>query len=82
MQSSTYLSLLVSGTADRYVQERVKEAERHALIKSAKGRRPSVVRSLRLSVGQFMVVSGKWVAGRPRRAQRPIDVPAALEIAR
>lgn len=82
MQSSSYLSLLVSGTADHYVRERVKEAERQALIESAKGRRVSVVKRLRLAVGQFMVVSGKWVAGRPRRAQRPIDVPAALEIAR
>ena len=79
---STYLSLLVSGTVDRYVQERIKDAERHALVQSAKRRRPSVVKSVRLSVGQFMVVAGKWIAGRPRCAQRQIDVPAALEIAR
>lgn len=81
MQSSSVISFLVSGTADYHVQERVKEAERAALIRSAQGRQSSVVRSMRELVGRSMVVAGKWIAGRPRR-QRQIDVPAALKIAR
>jgi hypothetical protein len=82
MHASSYVSLLVSGSADLYVQELVREAERSALIKAAKSGRRSVVQSLRLVIGQFMVGSGRKVAGRSRRRQRALDVPVAFKIAR
>jgi hypothetical protein len=82
MQSSSYLSLIVSGSADRYVEELIREAERSALIKEARGRRPSVIQSLRLAIGHSMVGIGRKVAGRPRRSSPALDVPAAFKIAR
>ena len=82
MHASSYVSLLVSGSADLYAQELMREAERDALIKAAKIGKRSVIESIRLAVGQFMVGSGRWVAGRPRRRQRALDVPVAFKIAR
>ena len=81
MHASSYVSLLVSGSADLYAQELIREAERGALIKAAKSGRRSIVQALRLAVGQFMVGSGRKVAGRPRR-RRALDVPVAFKIAR
>jgi hypothetical protein len=82
MQSSSFLSLIVSGSADQYVQELVREAERSALIKEARGQRPSVIESMRLAIGHAMVGMGRKVAGRPRRQSRALDAPAAFKIAR
>jgi hypothetical protein len=82
MQPSHYLSIVVSGSAEHAIQERIRDAEKHALIKAARGRRPSVIASIRFAVGQFMVGFGRRVAGRPRREQRPIEAPGAFRIAR
>lgn len=82
MQSSHYISALVNGSAERDVQERIRHAERHALIKFAKSGQPSLVSRVRLVVGQQVVGFGRRIAGRPRRAERPVDVPSALTIAR
>jgi hypothetical protein len=80
MQSG-YLSILVSGSADQFVQERVRQAEREALVRQARRHR-SLFAQIRLAVGQSMVISGKWVAGRPRRKARSLEVPAAYKLAR
>ncbi len=83
MQANSHISLLVSGTADYYVQERIRTAERDALVRAAKGRRPSVVASIRQIIGHSMVKSGSWIAGCPqRRQERALDVPVAFKIAR
>ena len=82
MHPSSYVSLLVSGSADLYAQELVREAERAALIKAARAQRRSIVETLRLAIGQFMVGSGRKVAGRPRRRKHVVDVPVVFKIAR
>lgn len=82
MQSSGYLSVVVSGSADRYVQERIQEAERHALVKIAKGESVSLVSRLRLFVGQSFVGVGRRIAGRPRRQRQVIEPQSALKLAR
>jgi hypothetical protein len=83
MQASSHISYLVSGSADHYVQELIREAERHALVKAARGRRLSIFASLRQVIGRSMVASGRWVAGCPqRRQERALDVPVAFKIAR
>ena len=82
MHPSSYVSLLVSGSAELYAQELMREVEREALIKAAKSGKPSMIEALRLAVGQFMVGSGRWIAGRPRRRQRALDVPVVFKIAR
>jgi hypothetical protein len=78
---SAYLSFLVSGSADQLVRERVQQAEREALVRQARSGR-SVVAQVRLAVGQVMVGSGRWVAGRPRRKARALEVPAVYKLAR
>ena len=82
MQPNSYISLLVSGSAQRDVQERIREAERGALIKEAKRGRRSSFATVRLVIGQFMVGSGRRIAGHPRRQERALDVPAAFKMAR
>ena len=82
MQSISHISLLVSGSAQRDVQERIQSAERAALIRAARGQRPSIVAASRLVVGQFVVGFGRRIAGNPRRQERALDAPAALKIAR
>jgi hypothetical protein len=82
MLANSHISLLVSGSAQRDVQERIQAAERAALIRAAKRQRPSIVAAMRLLIGQFMVGSGRRIAGKPRRQERALDVPAAFKIAR
>ena len=83
MQPSSHISLLVSGSADHYVQERIRTAERDALVRAAKGSRPSIFASVRQIIGQSMVTSGRWIAGCPQRRQdRALDTPVAFKIAR
>jgi hypothetical protein len=60
----------------------MREAERSALIKAAKSGKRSVIAQIRLAIGQFMVGSGRWIAGRPQRHQRALDVPVVFKIAR
>lgn len=81
MHPSSFASLVMSGSAELYGRELMREVERDALIKAARSGKRSVFAQVRLAVGQFMVVSGRWIAGRPRR-QRPLDVPIAFKIAR
>jgi len=78
---SAYLSVLVSGSAEQLVRERVQQAEREALVRQARRGR-SVFARVRLAVGQVMVSSGKWVAGRPRRKALALEVPAVYKLAR
>jgi uncharacterized membrane protein YedE/YeeE len=82
MQSISHISLLVSGTAQYDVQERIRVAERAALVRAAKRHRPSIVAASRLVIGQFMVGFGRRIAGHPRRQERALDAPAAFKIAR
>lgn len=83
MQANSHISLLVSGSADLYVQERIRQAERDALVREAKGHRPSIVASVRQIIGQSMVISGRWIAGCPqRRQERALETPVAFKIAR
>jgi hypothetical protein len=83
MQANSHISLLVAGSADYYVQERIRKAERDALVREAKGRRPSIFASIRQIIGHSMVRSGSWIAGCPqRRQERALDTPIAFKIAR
>jgi hypothetical protein len=82
MHSSGYVTFVVSGSAMSESQARIQEAERHALIKLARGGQPSRMAMFRYAVGQFMVGFGRKVAGCPQRRPRPIDVPGAIRIAR
>jgi hypothetical protein len=78
---SAYLSVMVSGSVSQLVQERLNLAERDALVRQARLHRP-LFGQIRLAVGQFMVSSGKWVAGRPRRKTRSLEIPTAYKLAR
>jgi hypothetical protein len=82
MQSSGQLSILVNGSADLFVQERIRQAERDALAQIARGNRPSRFALIRYSIGQFTVAFGRRIAGRPRATARQIDVPNAINLAR
>lgn len=82
MQSIGQLSVLVNGSADLFVQERIQQAERDALAQIASSGRQSRISIIRYSIGQFTVGIGRRIAGRPRRAVRQIEVPNAVNLAR
>ena len=80
MQANSHISLLVSGSADHLVQERIRNAERDALVRAAKGRRPSIFASVRQIIGQSMVTSGRWIAGCPQRRHGALQQPHDLSV--
>ena len=82
MHPTSYVSIIMSGSAERFLQERIQEAERDALAKVARFGKPTVFASSRMAIGQIVVSLGRLIAGRPQREERALDVPVAFKIAR